>query len=41
MDRREKILKRDANKRIIKNISNTLLLLAKTKVQKTKNIFDP
>ena len=41
MDRERKNLKRDANKRFIKNIPNILLLLTKTMVQKTKNIFDP
>ena len=34
-------IKRDANKRFIKNIPNTLLLLTKTLFQKHKNIFDP
>ena len=41
MDGWELKLKRDANKRFIKNIPNTLLLLTKTLFQKHKNIFDP
>ena len=32
---------RDANEPIFKNLSNILILLTKTVVQKTKNIFTP